>query len=334
MVTMQSWMFLGSYEKLRGKLLRNHTISSMAHLGTRAFGAIGGEVVSTTATVFANKKYDVPGTYLRLVDMGSEQEKAAGALEALANPNCGWFYRRKADVFSVIPGSPIAYWASASINKAFINGERLGNIGRTSKGLITGDNSSFLRLWWECGLRNSLFYGQSFEETLDPSYKWFACTKGGPFRRWSGNIEWLIDWSGNGRTVRDAALRDGHHSQDYADELKFKPSITWSAISSDLPSFRMARGKLSEHAGMCDFLPESKLDYVLSFINSSIAKEILKMIAPTLNFNAGDIDSLPLLFKQSCAADISSLATKCVQLSNDDWNASETSWDFMKHPLV
>ena len=144
----------------------------------------------------------------------------------------------------------------------------------------------------------------------------------------------MIDWIGNGRTVRDAALRDGHHSQDYADELKFKPSITWSAISSDLPSFRMARGKLSEHAGMCDFLPESKLDYVLSFINSSIAKEILKMIAPTLNFNAGDIDSLPLLFKQSCAADISSLATKCVQLSNDDWNASETSWDFMKHPLV
>lgn len=115
MVTMQSWMFLGSFEKLRGKILRNHSISSMAHLGTRAFGAIGGEVVSTTATVFANAKSEVKGAYFRLVDMGSEEEKQAGLLEALANPDCGWFYRASTSNYKVIPGTPIAYWASKSV---------------------------------------------------------------------------------------------------------------------------------------------------------------------------------------------------------------------------
>ena len=120
MVTMQSWMFLGSFEKLRSKILCNHSISSMAHLGTRAFGAIGGEVVSTTATVFANAKFEAKGAYFRLVDMGSEEEKQAGLLEALANPDCGWFYRCDSNKFEVIPGCPIAYWASEAVKKSFL----------------------------------------------------------------------------------------------------------------------------------------------------------------------------------------------------------------------
>ena len=148
MVTMQSWMFLGSFEKLRGKILRNRSISSMAHLGTRAFGAIAGEVVSTTATVFANAKSEVKGAYFRLVDMGSEAEKQAGLLEALADPDCGWFYRVDADGFGVIPGSPIAYWISKKAANLF-SGKNIADYGFAGIGMRTGDNSRFLRYWHE-----------------------------------------------------------------------------------------------------------------------------------------------------------------------------------------
>ena len=143
MITMQSWMFLGSYEKLREKILRDHSISSMAHLGTRAFGAIGGEVVSTTATVFTNAKNDGDGTYFRLVDMGSEEEKKAGILEALADPDCGWFYRRDADTFKQIPGTPIAYWMSEGLFNAYEKGGRLGDVVDARVGMISGDNNRF-----------------------------------------------------------------------------------------------------------------------------------------------------------------------------------------------
>ena len=165
MVTMQSWMFLGSFEKLRGRILRNHSISSMAHLGTRAFGAIGGEVVSTTATVFANTKCEVKGVYFRLVDMGSEEEKQAGLLEALANPDCGWFYRVNANKFKVIPGSPIDYWATDSAFKSFNEKQFLNEKIDARVGLITGDGNRFLRLWHEVG-RSKISFGNKEGRTV------------------------------------------------------------------------------------------------------------------------------------------------------------------------
>ena len=334
MITMQSWMFLGSYEKMRGKLLRNHSISSMAHLGTRAFGAIAGEVVSTTATVFGNALSDEPGAYFRLVDMAGENEKREGYLEALANSECGWFFRRTRESFDLIPNSPIAYWASPSLLKAFSNGNPLRAIGRTSKGIITGDNNSFLRLWWECGLCNTVFNGSSYEEAFETSNRWFACTKGGQFRKWAGNTEWVVDWRGNGEEVRKAAVRDGHHCQDYANELKFAESATWSAISSDVASFRYSDGMLSEHAGMCDFINHETIIYALAFLNSTIARDALALLAPTLNFNAGDIDSLPLMYDEAAYETIETLARKAISASLHDWNTSETAWNFTNHPLV
>ena len=334
MVTMQSWMFLGSFEKLRGKILRNHSISSMAHLGTRAFGAIGGEVVSTAATVFANAKCEVKGAYFRLVDMGSEEEKQAGLLEALANPDCGWFYRADASQFEVITGGPIAYWAGESLITAFKTGRTMSTFGKTSKGLMTGDNAEFMRLWWECRKANSLFRGSTFKDTLNPKYQWFSCTKGGSYRKWSGNLEWMINWSGNGSAVRAAAEKNGHHCQDYSDLLKFKPAIAWSAISSDLPSFRYAAGQLSEHAGMCLFASEDTFLYMLALMNTSISQRILELIAPTLNFNAGDIDALPVIMDELYLQHVNELALVAIQLTDQDWNSFETSWGFGHHPLA
>ena len=186
MITMQSWMFLGSYERMREALLKEHSILTMAHLGTRAFGAIGGEVVSTTATVFGSAGSGAPGAYFRLVDMGSEEEKRAGLLEALADPGCGWFYRRDASAFAVIPGSPIAYWASDAMLQAFINGTPFGIVGKPSAGITTGNNEVFIHCWWEVGFRHIAFDAQSMD--MRPIWaRWFPCNKGGEYRKWYGN---------------------------------------------------------------------------------------------------------------------------------------------------
>ena len=226
MVTMQSWMFLGSFEKLRGKILRNHSVSSMAHLGTRAFGAIGGEVVSTTATVFANAKTEVKGSYFRLVGMGSEEEKQAGLLEALANPDCGWFYRADASGFEAIPGSPIAYWASAGMQKAFSHGTTLENTMLFKTGMVTGDNERFLRLWWETSRTRQCITAKSNEEAIASKKKWFPYNKGGEFRRWYGNNDYLINYENEGTAIFDTAREDGRAVTNMRPELRFKTIVT------------------------------------------------------------------------------------------------------------
>lgn len=234
----------------------------------------------------------------------------------------------------MIPGSPIAYWASNSVFDAFSKGSSMSAFGRTSKGLITGDNTTFLRLWWECGSSNTISYATDYRETLNRKNRWFACTKGGPFRRWSGNVEWVVDWRGNGETVRLSAERDGHHCQDYQNDLKFKPAIAWSAVSSDAPSFRYTEGTLSEHAGMCDYIAGERLNYMLALMNSSVTRHILNLIAPTLNFNAGDIDSLPVIESSKRSSHINQLTKDCIDLSDADWNSNETAFGFIKHPLL
>ena len=330
MVTMQSWMFLGSYEKLRGKLLRNHTISSMAHLGTRAFGAIGGEVVSTTATVFANKKYDAPGTYLRLVDMGSEQEKAAGALEALANPACGWRYRCCSQSYESIPGTPIAYWVSKATFASFKKYPALKTVARPTAGIRTGDNERFLRLLWEVDRGKCAFTCTSRDEAKNTGAKWFPCHKGGGYRKWYGNCEYLINWENDG-----AELSNFSGCDNAGVKFFFRPGISWGTISSANLSLRYSfPGMISEHCGSMCFT-ENHIDIVccMALLNSSVSDSIHSLLSPGLSFREAAIGNTPLCFG-GMEAKISSLSDECVTLSKADWDAYETAWDFKKHPLI
>lgn len=331
LITSDTCMYISSFEKLRKRVIDETTIVSF--IDTRGTNAHPDVFDANAGWILFNKPTSgFMGSYFKLSQPIADKE--ARYLEALADPDCGWFYRRESRSFNQIPNCSIAYWASSSLFKAFSNGDPLRTIGRTSKGLITGDNKQFLRLWWECGLSNTVFSGSSFEETLETSNRWFACTKGGPFRKWAGNTEWVVDWRGNGEEVRKAALENGHHCQDYANELKFAESVTWTDVSSSIASFRYARGFLSEHAGMCDFFDQDKLKYSLAFMNTSIAKEILALIAPTLHFNAGDIDSLPLLYDEAACETIETLVQKAIATSLYDWNTSETAWGYAHHPLV
>lgn len=323
------WMFIGSYEKLRNEIIDNRTLTSLIQL---EYSGFAGATVPICTYTFHNSLIEgYKGGYVRLSDFVGAAAQAPKALEAIRNPGCGWFYRRDAETFKQIPGIPIAYWASDGLLSAMADGVKLSSFGRTSKGIITGKNDKFIRLWWECAV-GTIGFSSSSVSDLFSGRKWHPCTKGGSYRKWFGNLDSVIDWSNNGHSVFESASREGNHAQDYSDELKFKPAISWSAITSSIPSFRYASNCLSEHAGMCLFVPEDKIGYMLSLLNSSVSKEYFSLIAPTLNVNAGDVDKFPVLL--SCFNLVDGLFKESRGLSKTDWDSFETSWDFKRHPLV
>lgn len=219
LITMQSWMFLGSFEKMRTFIIDNKTILSMAHLGPRAFDAIGGEVVNVTADVIYNGRAACEGAYVRLVDINGSEAKRLKLLEAIQNPDCGWFYRRDAQAFKQIPGTPIAYWASDGLLAAFSNSVVLDSFAKPRQGLATGDNGRFLREWWET-CNNS-------------AKKWVPCTKGGGFRKWYGDAEWLVDWTNDGSLLSSFPGSVIRNPSFY-----FKEGATWGMVSSSKFSIR------------------------------------------------------------------------------------------------
>ena len=316
LITMQSWMFLGSFEKMRTKLIAEHSIVSMAHIGARGFDSIGGEVVSTTATVFAAGQQGVDGVYLRLVDPVGEAAKQAAAREAIANPDCGYFYRRNAKTFTQIPGTPIAYWASESIVKSFATGASLEKFAKPRQGLATGNNDLFLREWWEtCNCSGII---------------WVPCAKGGGFRKWYGDAEWVVNWSNDGKTLSDypgSVIRNP--------DWYFKEGNTWGMISSSKFSMRyMKTGYVFTNAGLASIADNHDDNiFVLSLMNSSVADYVLKFLAPTLNYSNGDLGRMPILLPPQMHLPIG-FAVKCLDISKLDWDSFETSWDFKRHPLV
>ena len=331
MVTMQSWMFLGSFEKMRGNIIANKGIVTMAHLGPRAFDAIGGEVVSVTADVIYNGKLAGEGAYVRLIDINGSEDKRLKLVEAIQNPDCGWFYRRDAQTFTQIPGTPIAYWATGKMMDAFERNEPIRTYAWGCNGMTTGENDRFLRLWYEAEQRKTCTFARNIDEAVESKAKWFPYNKGGDYRKWYGNEEWMINWEYDG----EDAKAYGHlvpRSQRYM----FQPQITWSKISSGSAAFRFKEaGHMFDVAGLCLF-PDAAVDRfrLMAFCNSSVAGEFLAFLCPTLNFEVGSVTSMPLDKSVIGNQGISELASNCVGLSKTDWDSFETSWDFKRHPLL
>ena len=329
LVTMQSWMFLGSFEEMRTKLIEQHSIASMAHIGARGFDSIGGEVVSTTATVFSVGQPGVQGEYVRLVDPVGEAAKAAAAKEAIANPNCGYFYRRNAKTFKQIPGTPIAYWASDAEVSAFETMQRIEDSIDIRLGMTTADNERFVRLWWEISHSKETFRATSVEEVI----KWCPYNKGGDFRKWYGNRYFVVNWEKNGEEIRNIKDSSGRIRSTVPNEgFYFRECLTWSKISSGAIAVRyLPGGSIFDVAGASGFGSNSSINRCIAFLNSEVALHMLGFLSPTLNFEGGHIRSLPL-------ADVSELSNKlvleCIRKSSSDYDSFETSWDFKRHPLV
>lgn len=329
MVTMQSWMFLGSFEKMRSSIIEGKTIVSMAHLGPRAFDAIGGEVVNVTADVIYNGRAACEGTYVRLVDINGSEAKRLKLLEAIRDPDCGWFYRRDADIFKQIPGAPIAYWAGGGILSAFKSNPAVGTRASLQAGITTGNNDLFIRAWWEVQLSKFDRECSSINE-VQTTTCWYPCNKGGSYRKWYGNRDNVMNFSVAGQL--EMKKQSGFRPVSLDDQ--FRPSISWSDVTSDRNSFRVNGGhNLFEHAGSCAFIADDNLLPLISYLNSSAASVMLRMINPTLNCNAGVVSRLPLLGLGE-ESRISSMAELAIELSKTDWDSFETSWDFKHNPLV
>ena len=335
MVTMQSWMFLGSFEKMRNRLIDEKAIVSLAHLGPRAFDAIGGEVVSVTAAVLYNTASHMKGTYFRLVDIVGSEPKREKLLEAISNPTCDWFYRIDAACFLGIPGIPIAYWVGDSLSSTFSRGKPANCFLSFQSGLTTGANEKFMRLWWEASERDFCTAFEEASEDVISTYRWFPCNKGGGFRRWYGNNETVIDWWHNGTNLKQSTL-PGTALGDSS--YYFKKCLTWGRITSSLFSMRYSpAGFIPEHACGVAYSVEENIDietWSLALYNSTVASFVLGLLSPTLNFTQGPVGSIPFLCCSGRMERVNSLTRELVCISKADWDSQETSWDFRRNPLV
>ncbi|NRO57779.1 BREX-1 system adenine-specific DNA-methyltransferase PglX [Lactobacillus helveticus] len=322
MITMHSWMFLSNFEKLR-KEIQNHTIINMAHLGTRAFGDIGGEVVQTTTFILQKaKREEYLGSYERLVDYGSQDDKEKMYLEMVNDKDNNDIYHVDQSNFNKIPGSPIAYWASENLINIFDKYNNIYQYTISPSQNVTGNNKKFLRKFWEI---NNCKINQPDE--------WIFYAKGGGYRKWYGNLWDIINWTPEARKVYQYG--DGKHaSQIINKEYWYKKGITWGLITSNEPSFRlMPQGATFDKGGTTVLVKENKLFYlILAFFNSVILKKMIAFLNPTLNFQLRDISLMPLI--TSNVDEITSISKRSLILSQQDWNAFETSWDFQKSPLL
>ena len=323
MITQHSWMFLSSFEKLRKKLLRKDTIN-MAHLGPRAFEEIGGEVVQTTSYVMRKSHVaEYKGTYCRLIDPPTQRGKED---MFLAGKNR---YTAQQSNFSKIPGSPVAYWVSDLSFQCFAAG-LLFSYAETKQGFKTGDNERFLRLWYECSVDKESFSG-------DKEKKWFPCTKGGEFRRWYGNFEYIVDWENDGYKIKNFFDSNGKlRSRPQNLQINFTKQLTWSSISSGNISFRQVADYFMYESKGPVLTPKIDFDLMLAYLNTKVYQYFISVVAPTLDYSEGAVLRVPYveLRNDQINQQIMGNVGECVNLSRYDWDSFETSWDFQKHPLV
>ncbi|WP_259714200.1 BREX-1 system adenine-specific DNA-methyltransferase PglX, partial [Weissella cibaria] len=332
MITQHQWMFLSSFEKLRNEI-NKQSIINMAHLGTKAFEEIGGEVVQTTAFVIQNTQMsDYVGAFVRLVDYDSQKKKQAAYLNAVNSTESKDVYRTNQSNFKIIPGSPIAYWSSEHLFKTF-EYKKLDSVFEPRVGLITGDTSRFLRLWFEVQNGNINFHAKPGENT--DLFKWYPYQKGGSFRKWYGNNEFIINWKNDGYEIKEDNYSGNRvKSHNYNGETAFKKSVVWTKISSSFFASRIVdEGFLFDDASPYGSVLDDG-EYILGLLNSKVADNYLQLMNPTLNFLPGDVRKIPLNKHVIHNELINNLTKKTIYLSKEDWNSFETSWDFTKHPLI
>ena len=326
------WMFIKTYEKLREFIIRSRSITTLIQMEYSAFEEA---TVPICSFVLQNKKSDEAGLYFRLSDFkGGMEVQRKKVLEAIANPDCGYFYEAQQSNFSKIPGSPVAYWVSNGLLEAFDSGKSLDEIALARNGMKTGENGRFVRLWWEVAIADLNLYAKDWKSAVASKAKWFPYNKGGEYRKWYGNNDCIVNWENQGNEIFNHAKADKRNVQDYPLELKFIPSVSWSLVTSGQPAFRYKVYNLSDIAGMSFFTKEPSLSLLLGFCNSKIALEILRILAPTINFQAGDIGRLPVVEYGDQAEGICNLVSSNIALSKDDWDSYEPSWDFKRHPLL
>lgn len=321
MITQHAWMFLSSFEKLRAKLMEIDTVN-MAHLGARAFEEIGGEVVQTTAFVMQNRHvHGFKGMYARLIEPTTQDGKEEMFLDGENR------FSARQDNFEKIPGAPVAYWVSEKFIEVF-QSETIGQKCRVLTGMTTADNEKYLREWYEIELNKlSIFNGE----------KWYPYQKGGEYRKWYGNNEFVVNWENNGYEIKNnidpktKKVRSGSYNEGFIQ----KSGLTWTYITSSDVSVRyVPKGYLFDNKGSMVFMKEQNEElYILAFLSTKISALIEKILNPTISFQPGNMATMPYPFFDRVEKTLD-LTRKNIDESKKDWDSFETSWDFKKHPLI
>ena len=330
MVTMQSWMFLSSFEKMRKKVLQTKSITNLMHMENMVMGIAFG----TAVTIFRNDYLTgYKGTYnqIKVQDIENGKPKSFPAFE-------NRFAQTSTDNFAQIPGSPVAYWASPKVVQVFSTTPRLIQVFETRNGMSTTNNDLFLKLWHEVSVNKIGISDYDAKSAVASGKKWFPYNKGGEYRRWYGNRNYLVNWENDGEYLKSyVSRRYGSYSKEIRSENRyFFESVTWSGVGSGKSGFRFSpKGVIFDSGANGLFTPSHReLLYVLGLLNSSLVDSLLQLINPTINTGSGTVGNFPTILDESSEDDVIERVKSSVAASKSDWDSYETSWDFKRNPLV
>ena len=333
LITMHSWMFLDSFEQLREKVIQQYQLATMLHLGPRAFDSISGEVVqSTVFTIRVASKLNRCADFFRV--LGGENSSAK---ESLFLKRTG-HYRLSPDEFQKLPGSPMSYWIADALRHAFTTGRPLSAVVTPKKGLITSDNGRFLRLWHEVGLNRTAYGCESRTASVESGRRWFPYNKGGGRRKWFGSNDYFINWEKDGEEViaYAAHLYGSASRQIQNKESYFRPSVTWTAISSSGFTARYCdQGFVFDSKGPSIFGEDADLKFCLGLLISEVGNRLLGALNSTMDYLIGNVSAVPLLpLNNGATQSVGDQVEQCVSIARSDWDNFETSWDFHDQPLL
>lgn len=327
------WMFIKTYEKLREFIIRNKSIATLVQMEYSAFEEA---TVPICSFVLKNGKATENGLYFKLSDFkGGMEVQKQKVLEALASKNCGYLYETDQSNFSKIPGSLIAYWLSINAFNSFTL-EKISEFISPRIGLVTGDTDRFLRLWYEISFKRVNWNCKSAEESVCSNFKWFPYQKGGAFRKWYGNNEYIINWYNDGWECKNDNFSGSRvKSHNYNGDFAFRSAITWTKISSGSFACRFVpTGFMFDDAGPICSVKEELNVPCLAILNSGVAAFYLDILSPTMNYLPGHINSIPIHAEILKDERVEETAHNAISESKEDWDAYETSWDFKRNPLV
>ena len=322
------WMFISSFKKLRRYLLKKKTLVSLVQL---EYSGFEGATVPICIFLLENFKHqNFECNYIRLSDFRGSEQQAPKTLEAIKNSDCGWRFNARSDDFQMIPEVPIAYWISEKLRQSFLN-QRLDDFAPCRQGIATGNNDKFLRLWHEIDLNRLAIGFTDAEQAKMSRKKWFTYNKGGNFRKWYGNNDYVINWHNNGQELKAYKPKSIIRNEKFF----FRSSLTWTFVSSAFFGIRYSPpGSLFDVGGSSVFPPNGYEFETLGFLVSRVATEQLSTLNPTLNFQVGNISNLGLIDLTTLSKEIKLIVKQAVEISEADWNAYETSLDFTRLPLL
>ena len=327
------WMFIKSYEKLRNYILKEKSFVSLIQMEYSAFDAA---TVPICSFILRNGKEVSKGLYFKLSDFkGGMEVQREKVLEALANKNCGYFYETTESNFSKIPGSPVAYWVSSDVLRVFDDNPCINQVGTARLGMTTGENAKFVRLWFEVDFNMCELTICSQKELNGKIGYWVPYNKGGAYRKWYGNNTYILFWKNKGYAIKHFSDEKGRIRSTVPNEdYYFIPCATWSKISSGKISFRFNQYSIFDVAGACYFAEKYDLSYMIGFLNSSVVERLVSTLSPTLNYEGGQISSLPIIYNKYKNSNVVHFVIENINLSKFDWDSRETSWNFKRNPLL